>query len=109
MRFKTVSVRLKEDQLAILNSMLNQHGFQTLSDYVHALIEGRVDLYKEQVERFAEIIANKTLGYCQQLSTKDSGLSVNALVAEGSQRVKMGSVGFEPTTASSQGWNPKPN
>jgi len=59
--YKTISVRLKENQVAVLNSILNQHGLQTLSDYVHALVEGRVDLYKEQVERFAEIITIKNI------------------------------------------------
>jgi hypothetical protein len=37
-KWKSVTARLKEDELAILNSKLKLNGFETFSEFVHAWI-----------------------------------------------------------------------
>ena len=39
--WKSVTVRLKENELAILNSKLKLNGFDTFSQFVHAWIKGQ--------------------------------------------------------------------
>ncbi len=38
--WKSVTVRLKEDDLAVLNGKLKLNSFKTFSDFVHAWIKG---------------------------------------------------------------------
>ena len=40
--WKSVTVRLKENELAILNSKLKYNGFDTFSHFVHAWIKGNI-------------------------------------------------------------------
>jgi hypothetical protein len=39
--WKSVTVRLKENDGAILNSKLNMNGFKTFSEFIHAWIDGK--------------------------------------------------------------------
>lgn len=38
--WKSVTVRLKENDLAILNNKLQTNGFETFSEFIHAWLKG---------------------------------------------------------------------
>ena len=60
-KWKSVTVRLKEDELAILNAKLNLNGFKTFSEFVHAWIRGQYPLHEnnEQVEKLIQRMRDK--------------------------------------------------
>ena len=51
--WKSVTVRLKENNVAILNSELKMNGFKTFSAFVHAWIDGKYPVHQkdEQIEK----------------------------------------------------------
>ena len=51
--WKSVTVRLKESDIAILNSKLKLNGFETFGDFAHAWLKGDYPAHEnnEQVER----------------------------------------------------------
>ena len=51
--WKSVTVRLKENDVTILNSKLKMNGFETSSEFVHAWIDGRYSVHQkdEQIEK----------------------------------------------------------
>ena len=59
--WKSVTVRLKETQIAILNSKLKLNGFETFSEFIHAWIKGDYPAHQnnEQVERLIKRIQTK--------------------------------------------------
>jgi hypothetical protein len=59
--WKSVTVRLKENELAILNSKIKLNGFETFSQFVHAWIKGEYPAHEnnEQVERLINRIRDK--------------------------------------------------
>ena len=59
--WKSVTVRLKENDVAILNSKSKKNGFKTFSEFVHAWIKGQYPSHKndEQVERLIQRIRDK--------------------------------------------------
>ncbi len=59
--WKSVTVRLKEDELAILNGKLKINGFDNFSQFVHAWIKGDYPVHEnnEQVERLLNRIRDK--------------------------------------------------
>ena len=62
-KWKSVTVRLKEPELAILNQKLNLHGFENFSQFIHAWINGTYP-YKEnnqQVERLLKRLRQKDI------------------------------------------------
>lgn len=60
-KWKSVTVRLKEDELAILNAKLNLNGFKTFSEFIHSWIRGQYPLHEnnEQVEKLIQRIRDK--------------------------------------------------
>ncbi len=56
--WRTVSMKLKEEQVAALNLRLKQLGFDTMGDYARALTEGVVG-NQQLVDDLAEAIASK--------------------------------------------------
>ncbi len=60
-KWKSVTARLKEDELAILNSKLKLNGFETFSEFVHAWIRGQYPLHEnnDQVEKLLNRIREK--------------------------------------------------
>ena len=52
-QWKSVTVRLKENDLAILNNKLQTNGFETFSEFVHAWLGGNYPRQEknEQIER----------------------------------------------------------
>ena len=61
--WKSVTVRLKENDLAILNSKLKMNGFKTFSEFVHAWIKGKYPVHQknEQVEKLINRIREKDI------------------------------------------------
>ncbi len=61
--WKSVTVRLKEDELAILNSKLKINGFDNFSQFVHAWIKGDYPIHEnnEQVERLLNRLRDKAI------------------------------------------------
>jgi len=59
--WKSVTVRLKENDLAILNNKLRLNGFETFSEFIHAWIKGQYPLHEnnEQVEKLIQRIRDK--------------------------------------------------
>ncbi len=59
--WKSVTVRLKESDIAILNSKLKLNGFETFSEFIHAWIKGDYPAHQnnEQVERLIKRIRDK--------------------------------------------------
>src|SRR3954454_23119864 len=59
--WKSVTVRLKENELAILNSKLKINGFKNFSQFIHAWIKGEYPAHEnnEQVERLLSRLRNK--------------------------------------------------
>lgn len=59
--WKSVTVRLKENELAMLNSKLKLNGFETFSLFVHAWIKGDYPAHEnnEQVERLLSRLRGK--------------------------------------------------
>ena len=45
--WKTVTVRLKENDLAILNNKLQTNGFETFSEFIHAWLKGNYPRYEK--------------------------------------------------------------
>jgi len=45
--WKSVTVRLKENDVTILNSKLKMNGFKTFSEFVHAWIDGKYPVHKK--------------------------------------------------------------
>lgn len=60
-KWKSVTVRLKDDELAILNSKLKLNGFETFSEFIHAWIRGKYPHHEnnEQVEKLLNRIREK--------------------------------------------------
>ena len=58
--WRTVSIKLKHDQIAAHSLRLKQLGFETMGDYARALTEGVVG-NKQLVDELAEAIAEKML------------------------------------------------
>ena len=60
-KWKSVTVRLKEDELAVLNTKLNLNGFKTFSEFIHAWIKGKYPIHEnnEQVEKLLTRIREK--------------------------------------------------
>ena len=60
-KWKSVTARLKEDELAILNSKLKFNGFATFSEFIHAWIRGQYPLHEnnDQVEKLLNRIREK--------------------------------------------------
>ena len=56
--WRTVSIKMKDDQIAALNLRLKQLGFETMGDYARALTEGVVG-NRQLVDDLAEAIAEK--------------------------------------------------
>ncbi len=56
--WRTVSIEMKDDQIAALNLRLKQLGFETMGDYARALTEGVVG-NRQLVDDLAEAIAEK--------------------------------------------------
>ena len=56
--WRTVSIKLKDNQIAALNLRLKQLGFETMGDYARALTEGVVG-NKQLVEDLAEVLADR--------------------------------------------------
>jgi intergrase/recombinase len=61
--WKSVTVRLKENDLAILNSKLNMNGFKTFSEFVHAWIDGKYPTHQkdEQIEKLINRLREKDI------------------------------------------------
>ena len=59
--WKSVTVRLKENEFAILNSKLKYNGFDTFSHFVHAWIKGEYPKHEnnEQVKNLIERIRDR--------------------------------------------------
>jgi intergrase/recombinase len=59
--WKSVTVRLKENELAVLNSKLKINGFENFSQFIHAWIKGDYPAHEnnEQVERLITRIRDK--------------------------------------------------
>ena len=59
--WKSVTVRLKENDVTILNSKLKMNGFKTFSEFVQAWIDGQYPSHKndEQVERLIQRMRDK--------------------------------------------------
>jgi hypothetical protein len=59
--WKSVTVRLKENDLAVLNSKLKLNGFETFSEFIHAWIKGEYPAHENnaQVERLINRIRDK--------------------------------------------------
>ena len=59
--WKSVTVKLKENELAILNSKLKSNGFDTFSQFVHAWIKGRYPEHEnnKQVKNLMERIRDR--------------------------------------------------
>lgn len=59
--WKSVTVRLKENELAILNSKLKLNGFESFSQFIHAWIKGDYPAHEnnEQVERLLSRLRDK--------------------------------------------------
>ena len=59
--WKTVGIRVKEDDLFILNQKLQLNGFKTLNEFVHAWIRGEYPLHEnnEQVEELIKKVRDK--------------------------------------------------
>ncbi|TVP41364.1 hypothetical protein NARC_30078 [Candidatus Nitrosocosmicus arcticus] len=60
-KWKSVTVRLKEDELAVLNTKLDLNGFKTFSEFIHAWVRGQYPLHEnnEQVEKLIQNIRDK--------------------------------------------------
>jgi len=61
--WKSVTVRLKENELAILNNKLKVNGFESFSQFVHAWIKGQYPAHEnnEQVEKLIQRIRDKRI------------------------------------------------
>jgi hypothetical protein len=61
--WKSVTVRLKENDLAILNSKLKMNGFNTFSEFIHAWIEGKYHAHQknEQIEKLIHRMREKNI------------------------------------------------
>lgn len=59
--WKSVTVRLKENDLAVLNNKLRLNGFETFSEFVHTWIKGQYPTYEnnEQVQNLIERIRDR--------------------------------------------------
>lgn len=59
--WKSMTVRLKENDIAVLNSKLKLNGFETFSEFVHAWIKGEYPSHEnnEQVEQLINRIRDK--------------------------------------------------
>ena len=59
--WKSSTIRLKENDVAILNSKLKMNVFKMFSEFVHAWIEGQSPSHKndEQVERLIQRMRDK--------------------------------------------------
>ena len=56
--WRTVGVRLKDEQVAVLNQRLGQLGYSTLSELVGGIASG-VITNKQLVEELADVLSNK--------------------------------------------------
>lgn len=63
-KWRTVGIRVKEDDLFVLNQKLELNGFKTLNEFVHAWIKGDYPVHEnnEQVERLMQRIRDKGIG-----------------------------------------------
>jgi hypothetical protein len=59
--WKSVTVRLKEDELAVLNTKLDSNGFKTFSEFIHAWLRGQYSHHEnnEQVEKLMQTKRDK--------------------------------------------------
>lgn len=60
-KWKSVTVRLKEDELAILNNKLDTNGYETFSEFIHAWIRGQYPHFEnnDEIERLVNRIRDK--------------------------------------------------
>jgi hypothetical protein len=60
-QWKSVTVRLKENDLALLNNKLKVNGFGTFSEFIHAWLKGEYPRHEknEQIERLLVRIKEK--------------------------------------------------
>ena len=60
-KWKSDTVRLKEDELAVLNNKLDVNGYRTFSEFIHAWIRGQYPQVEnnDQVERLVNRIRDK--------------------------------------------------
>ena len=60
-KWKSVTVRLKENGLAILNNKLKLNDFETFSEFIHAWIRGQYPLHEnnDQVEKLLNRLREK--------------------------------------------------
>jgi hypothetical protein len=85
-KWRTVSIELKEEQIAALNLKLRQLGFETMGDFARALTDGVVG-NKPLVEELAEVVASKLV---VKMTTNPSPLSAvtpNLSVKLGADRI----------------------
>ncbi len=97
---KTIGIKLRDEDLVSLNIQLKTLGYESLSDLVHTVIEGRfsnAQLVEVLADKIAELVVEKVNQRLTSTATAQS-ISVNALNCEASQRVMVGLPGFEPGT-----------
>jgi intergrase/recombinase len=60
-KWKTVGIRIREEEMDILNTKLHNNGFNTLNEFVHAWINGNYPRYENnaEVERLINRIRDK--------------------------------------------------
>ena len=61
--WKSVTVRLKENDVAILNGKLKMNGFKTFSEFIHAWINGKYPIHQkdEQIEKLINRMREKDI------------------------------------------------
>jgi hypothetical protein len=82
--WKSVTVRLKENDLALLNNKLKVNGFGTFSEFIHAWLKGEYPRHEknEQVDKllnrlaFCGLVNSSGLGYIHYYNTSIFGVSI---------------------------------
>jgi hypothetical protein len=61
--WKSVTVNLKENDMAVLNSKLNMNGFKMFSEIIHAWIDGKYTVHQKdkQIEKLINRMREKDL------------------------------------------------
>lgn len=61
--WKSVTVNLKENDMAVLNSKLNMNGFKTFNEFIHTWIDGKYTVHQKdkQIEKLINRMREKDL------------------------------------------------
>ncbi len=94
--WRTVGVRLKDEDVATLNQRLKQLGYSSLGELVGGIATGVVT-NRQVVEELADVIAGKVVNNLLTMHPEQR------LLARGIEREKEPRAGFDPTTYCLQG------